>query len=105
MASDIGVVACGPRGFVFLVHFFLVPYSSLGRGSTTRGIANLGKSLFGISCALLGLPMALSQCYMGLGVSRSVVGVPSTATPFCRVTLGEWSGRIKSVVGTSVLDL
>lgn len=40
--------------------FFLTPYSSLGRGR-----ANLKRGLFGDCCALLGLPMALSQCHMG----------------------------------------
>lgn len=46
--------------------FFLAPsYSSLGRGSSTGHKANLKRVLFGSCCALLGLPMALSQCHMG----------------------------------------
>lgn len=45
--------------------FFLTPYSSLGRDSTSRGRASLKRGLFGDCCALLGLPMALSQHHMG----------------------------------------
>lgn len=40
-------------------------WCSLGRGSTGKGRANLKRGLSGDCCALLGLPMALSQCHMG----------------------------------------
>lgn len=50
---------------VFLIKFFLTPSSSFGRGSTTTGRANWKRGLFGGCCALLGLPMALSQCHVG----------------------------------------